>query len=86
MGKLKAKALLSSRVICDTLTPGGRPAIAAAVAASAAAIFRFRSLLLCRTEWAPEGPGIPGVDVAEPIEWATPTDPPITPFPVIGTV
>ena len=25
MGKLKAKALLSSRVICDMLTPGGKP-------------------------------------------------------------
>ena len=44
MGKLKAKALLSSLVIWDTLTFGGIPAIAAAVAASAAAIFRFRSL------------------------------------------
>ena len=76
MGKLKAKALLSSLVICDTLTFGGNPAMAAAVAASAAAIFRFRSLLLFKTEW-PEVPGMPAVDVADPIEWGMPPDPPI---------
>ena len=67
MGKLKANARRSSRVNCDTLTPGGKPAMLAA--ASAAKDFRFRSLL---EDPDPEGPGKPaledeGPDILEPM-------------------
>ena len=66
MGKLRPNARRSSRVNCDTLTPGGNPAILAA--ASAAKDFRFLSRFV---DPDPEGPGMPAdedaVDIEDPI-------------------
>lgn len=70
IGKLKPNARRSSRDSCDTLIPGGKPAMLAA--ASAAKDFRFRSLLE-DPDPEPEGPGNPAddelADIVDPM-WA----------------
>ena len=65
IGKLKPKARRSSRVICETLTPGGSPAKTAAASADADLRLRSRFELIDTPDEEPLGPGMPGVDVAD---------------------